>query len=132
MIDELAVYSRALSASEIQAIYNSGGDGKCLGNHKVPIFFTSPTNQSVFVGDVVHFAVNAGGTAPFYYQWYLNQTNELNGQTNDTLTLANAQTNEIGTYSVVVTNSFGVTNSASAALSGESKSAVRFRLPPIS
>jgi hypothetical protein len=31
LIDELSLYNRALSAAEIQAIYNVGGAGKCLG-----------------------------------------------------------------------------------------------------
>src|ERR1017187_3080116 len=30
MIDELAIFNRALSASEIQAIYNAGSAGKCM------------------------------------------------------------------------------------------------------
>ncbi len=29
LIDEPAIYSRALSAAEIQAVYNAGSDGKC-------------------------------------------------------------------------------------------------------
>jgi hypothetical protein len=37
LVDELSVYNRALSAAEIQAIYNAGSAGKCLP----PLYITS-------------------------------------------------------------------------------------------
>ena len=30
LMDELSIYNRALSQSEIQAIYNAGSGGKCV------------------------------------------------------------------------------------------------------
>jgi hypothetical protein len=37
LIDDLALYNRALSLLEIQAIYNAGGSGKCL----TPVYITA-------------------------------------------------------------------------------------------
>jgi hypothetical protein len=37
LVDEASVYSRALSLSEIQAIYNAGSAGKCLGTTAAPV-----------------------------------------------------------------------------------------------
>src|SRR5262249_35354943 len=43
LIDEVSIYSRALSASEIQAIFAAGSAGKCkCGRETIPI----PTSQS--------------------------------------------------------------------------------------
>ena len=55
------------------------------------------------------------GTAPFGYQWTFNSTN-LPGATNSTLMLNNVDTNNAGTYSVVVTNVAGSVTSSNATL----------------
>ena len=36
-MDEVSLYSRALSAAEIQAIYNADGAGKCLESGSAPV-----------------------------------------------------------------------------------------------
>jgi hypothetical protein len=114
LIDEPSIYSRALSASEIQAIYNAGSAGKCF-TPVAPAITTQPTNQTSLVGGTATFSVAASGTAPLGYQWSLNGTN-ITGATNPTLTLNNVQLTQAGSYSVVVTNIAGSTNSASAVL----------------
>jgi hypothetical protein len=114
MVDEPSIYSRALSASEIQAIYNAGSAGKCF-TPVAPTITTQPTNQTSLVGGTATFSVAASGTAPVSYQWSLNGTN-ITGAINPTLTLNNVQLTQAGSYSVVVTNIAGATNSASAVL----------------
>ena len=114
LIDELSLYSRALSSNEVAAIYNAGGAGKCF-TPVAPVITTQPTNQAVAVGQTATFSVTASGTAPLSYQWSLNGTN-ITGATNPTLTLNNVQLTQPGSYSVVVTNIVGSTNSASAVL----------------
>src|SRR5665213_2901966 len=49
------------------------------------------------------------------YQWQLD-SNNISGATNATLTLTDVQTNQTGSYSVVVTNSAGSTASSNAVL----------------
>ncbi len=101
-IDEVSVYNRPLSGSEIQAIYTAGSSGKCLT--AIPAFIvTQPANSAVFVGGSTTFSVTAGGTPPFNYQWRFNGTS-LTNATNATLTLANVQSSQAGSYAVVVGN----------------------------
>jgi hypothetical protein len=113
-IDELSVYSRALSASEIAAIYNAGASGKCpLG---VPPSITAqPASQSVLAGSAVTFTVTATGTSPLSYQWRFNGTNNA-GATGTSLSLSNVQPAQAGAYAVQISNAYGSTNSANALL----------------
>ena len=53
---------------------------------------------------------------PFSYQWNFNGTN-IDGATNVSLVLANVQTNQAGSYSVTITNTFGGLTSSNAVLS---------------
>ncbi|HEV7926959.1 MAG TPA: immunoglobulin domain-containing protein [Verrucomicrobiae bacterium] len=52
------------------------------------------------------------------YQWQFNNTN-IPGATNATLALADVQTNETGSYSVILTDSAGSTSSSNAVLTVE-------------
>jgi hypothetical protein len=115
LIDEPSIYNRVLSANEIAAIYLAGANGKCM-TPIPPTISMQPTNQLVPIGGAAVFTVEASGSAPLLYQWEFNGTNILNA-TNSVLTLLNVQTNQAGNYSVVVSNSFGVTNSIVVALS---------------
>jgi hypothetical protein len=94
---------------------------------EAPLITTQPTNQTVGLGSAVTFVVTAAGAAPLSYQWQFAGANLMNGlapdgstiggATTPTLSLNNAQTNDDGDYSVIVTNSFGsVTSSPPAVL----------------
>ena len=76
---------------------------------------TQPVSQTVTQGSNVVFSVVASGTAPFGYQWTFNSTN-LVGATNATLTLNNVDTNNVGSYAVMVTNVAGTITSSNATL----------------
>jgi sugar lactone lactonase YvrE len=75
-----------------------------------------PTNQVKLVSSNATFAVTVFGTAPFAYQWWLNQTNLLLNATNASLILTNVQSANAGSYSVVVTNAGGSITSPPAVL----------------
>ena len=62
------------------------------------------------------FGVTATGDSPLNYQWFFNGTNILGNATNSLLSIPNAQTNNAGNYTVVVTNSIGAVTSAPAML----------------
>jgi hypothetical protein len=113
-IDELAVYSRALSGAEIQAIYNAGVAGKCLLS-LAPIITAQPQNQTRVIGQTATFNVVATGPAPLSYQWRLGGSS-LNGATNSSLVLLDVQPANAGTYSAVVSNSAGIATSSNAVL----------------
>jgi choice-of-anchor C domain-containing protein len=85
-------------------------------NTLVPPFITKqPASKTIISGGDAMFSVTAVGTAPLRYQWYFN-TGALAGQTNNTLTLNNVQTNRAGNYYVVITNVAGSVTSAIATL----------------
>ncbi len=112
VIDELDVFNRALTALEVQSIYNAGAVGKCgIG----PSITSQPTNQTVTAGANVTFTVAATGASPLSYQWRFNTTN-IAGAINATLTLTNLQLADGGNYSVVVSNSVSSVTSSNAIL----------------
>ncbi len=83
-----------------------------------PIIQVQPVSQTVPLGPsaaTAAFSVEATGSLPLGYQWQLNGTN-ITGATGATLDLANASAGNMGNYRVIMSNSFGVTVSLSAAL----------------
>lgn len=76
-----------------------------------PSIATPPQNLTVNQGNLATFTVSAAGTAPLAYQWKHANTN-IPGATASSYVKVNAQPADAGTYSVVITNSFGATNSA--------------------
>ncbi len=111
-MDEVSLYSRALSAAEIQAVYSAGGSGKCP---LAPMISAQPQTQSAIFGDTVLFSVAATGTAPLSYQWQVN-SNAISGATGSSLVLTNVQSADAGAYSVIVSNLAGTATSSSAVL----------------
>jgi hypothetical protein len=81
-----------------------------------PLIATNPTSQNAVQGSNVTFAVAATGSATLAYQWQFN-SNNLAGETNALLTLANVQPSQAGAYRCVVTNEAGARASANATLS---------------
>ncbi|PWU11411.1 MAG: hypothetical protein C5B50_23380 [Verrucomicrobia bacterium] len=80
-----------------------------------PTITSSPSDQTVSVGDNVSFNVAASGTPPLAYLWQHDGTN-LAGAFGTTLTLSNVQPCQAGTYDAVVTNLAGSAQSDSAML----------------
>jgi hypothetical protein len=112
LMDEMSIYSVALSSSQIQAIYNAGGAGKCP---VPPVIVSEPQNATVVAGSPASFSVGATGSQPLIYQWFINQTG-IPMATNATLVLTNVQAANTGSYSVTIANLAGITNSSSASL----------------
>ncbi|MCE9593411.1 MAG: immunoglobulin domain-containing protein [Planctomycetes bacterium] len=69
---------------------------------------TTPNAQVACPGGGASFSTTASGAGPFTYQWK-KDGNALAGATASTLTLANVQASDAGTYSVLVTGSCGST-----------------------
>ena len=65
-----------------------------------------PQSQAMSPGANITFNVTATGATPMAYQWTCNGTN-LPGATNATLVLNNVQTNQTGSYQVLVMNPTG-------------------------
>ena len=79
------------------------------------VITTPPASQHVTPGSNVTFSVVASGSGPLTYQWKLNG-GAIVGATNATYAIANAQTGNMGFYSVTVSNSAGSVDSAVAIL----------------
>jgi hypothetical protein len=80
-----------------------------------PTFTTQPSNQTAYTGGAASFTAEATGSSVISYQWKKNGT-AITGATSGTLTLANVQTSDAGSYSVLATNSDGSTSSVIAQL----------------
>ncbi|MBV8329755.1 MAG: IPTL-CTERM sorting domain-containing protein [Verrucomicrobia bacterium] len=67
---------------------------------------SQPVAQNVNLGQSVTFSINVAGTGPFTYQWLFNGA-AISGATSSSYTIPNASSGNAGSYSVVVTDSFG-------------------------
>jgi Concanavalin A-like lectin/glucanases superfamily/N-acetylmuramoyl-L-alanine amidase/Immunoglobulin domain len=81
-----------------------------------PTITAHPANVTASAGSNATFSVVAVGPGPLHYQWLLNST-QIAGATASTYTRTNVQVQFSGSYSVVVTNSYGSTTSSNAFLS---------------
>src|SRR5208282_836578 len=88
-----------------------------------PVVVLQPVSQTVLPGASASFTVSAVGNTPYSYQWQFNGTNLVNnannyvGVTTKLLTVTNVSPGNAGTYSVVVSDFLGSTNSSGAVLS---------------
>jgi hypothetical protein len=102
-IAQMAFFTNALTAAQIQQIYSAGG---------VPPFFRSqPVAGVLNAGQSFTNTVAVGGATPYSYQWYLNNS-PVSGQTNASLVYSPATAGESGNYYVVATNAYGATTSS--------------------
>jgi hypothetical protein len=115
VIDEASLYSRALSAAEVSAIYAAQSSGKCVAPPMPPNITMQPQSQTVAAWSDATFSVGASGTIPLNYQWRLNG-NDIPGATANTFTRHNVEPCQAGVYSVFLSNVAGSATSAGATL----------------
>ncbi len=80
-----------------------------------------PTNQFVLLNNNATFSASTTGDAPMSFQWYFNGApltdgGRVAGSTTTNLAIANVQTNDAGSYQLVVTNNYGTATSTVATL----------------
>ena len=123
VIDEASIYSRALNASEVGAIFAADIGGKCPVTATLPpVILSQPADTTVHLGANATFTVTAGGSAPLSYQWQFNGQNLANsahivGATSNVLTIVNAGFSDAGSYRVVISNAAGSISSFLVGLS---------------
>lgn len=127
-LDEISLYARALTPTEIRAVFLSRGEGKCT---EPPVIVEQPKSLRVNEGGNAVFHVVATGNPELRYQWYsvIRRRPEpitLLGETNTTLILSNVrpyQDESFGYHFVLITNAFGSARSDDILL--------RVNLPPL-
>ncbi len=82
----------------------------------MPTILVPPETQTAEAGSTVQFETLSTGMPVLWYEFFFNRTNALTGNTNGFLQLTNVQYAQSGAYTVLVTNSFGVTTSSPATL----------------
>jgi autotransporter-associated beta strand protein len=80
-----------------------------------PVITAQPQSLTNLVGTDAAFTVAATSCGPVSYQWYLN-TDALADETNATLTVADVQLTDAGSYTVTLANAAGSSTSAVAVL----------------
>ena len=81
-----------------------------------PTITLQPADTWGVFGQLASFTVTASGSTPLSYQWHKNGI-DIAGATISAYSLPAVQTNDAGTYSVTVTNAFGLAISSNALLS---------------
>src|SRR5262249_25263192 len=76
-----------------------------------PSITSQPQSQTNVVGSTVDFVVSAVGSLPLSYQWLFDGT-VIPGANGTDLHLDNLQLSQYGTYTVVITNTYGAVTSA--------------------
>lgn len=103
--------------TNLTAVSARGLHSLALQGNGAPVITVQPFSQKASAGDPVRFTVEAVGVPILKYQWRFNGAN-IPGATASALNyiLPNAQLANIGAYSVVVTNNFGMVTSSVATL----------------
>jgi uncharacterized repeat protein (TIGR03803 family) len=101
-----------------------GGSGNCGTVFRFlvpPVITVQPQSQTNNAGATVIFLVSATSLNPMGFQWQRNGTNlvdggNLSGTTTNILSITGISDSDVGTYSVVLTNSDGSVTSSNATL----------------
>jgi hypothetical protein len=122
-IDDVAIYNKALTASQVQNHYFTTG---------VPPVITQlvPSSQTANPGDNVAFTVSAIGASPLAYQWYDNNGSLISWGTNATLNLTNVQSSQEGTYSVTVSDPYNSASTNALLIVGSGAPTISVNLSP--
>jgi hypothetical protein len=123
LMDEVALYNKALSKDAVQSLFLTGVGSKILGVSLPPL-----ASRSVFSGSRVQLNASASGSAPITYQWqasgtglgiFTNLPNSGNysGVTSGTLTINNVNAANALDYQVIAANVAGSVTSSISTLS---------------
>jgi hypothetical protein len=94
-----------------------GSGGSSAPAAAAPSIATQPSDQKVVVGQPATFTVVAGGSAPLAYQWQKGGTPISGATASSYTTPPSVQSDDGGTFLVVVSNAAGSMTSTSAKLS---------------
>lgn len=105
-IDDVAFFNRALSSSDINALYATA-----VGINPTVQILSQTTNDSAVLGDAITLSVTVSGLNPVF-QWYKNNA-VVSGATNASFTVTtNAVLSDAGNYYVLASNQVNSVTSA--------------------
>jgi hypothetical protein len=114
-VDEVAFYTNALTAAQIEAHYELGTNSFRVAP-VAPDFVSAPASTTNYSGTTVTFSAVVSGTQPVSYQWKRGGTAIL-GQTNSSYSfICSYPADDGATFSLMVTNSVGQKTSPDATL----------------
>jgi hypothetical protein len=107
LIDEVAVFNRALSIGELSDLFGAA----LLGGDLPPGISIQPVSQTLYAGRTATFSVSAVGTSP-HYQWRTNgvpvgDQGNLSGSATPSLTLTSVTAANQMAFDLVITNHVG-------------------------
>ncbi len=108
-IDEVAIFTNALSAAQLTALYNAAGILPAITSQP------QPASTTLYEGQSISYSVAAIGPQPITYQWQKN-TVAISGQTNTTFSINNLHISDTANYSVKLTNPSGSVTSSVVSL----------------
>jgi len=114
LLDEVSLYDRALSETELKAIVAADQWGKCLAP---PTFKFQPASQSIPAGEDVKFSAEVLGAKPITYFWTSNGVMlPVFAFNKPSLLIEKIRTSNGGIYSLLASNSLGITTRSDALL----------------
>jgi len=108
-IDEVAIFTNALSAAQLTALYNAAGILPTITSQP------QPASTTLYEGQNTSYSVAAIGPQPITYQWQKNGA-AISGQTTTTFSLTNLHISDTANYSVKLTNPSGSVTSSVVSL----------------
>lgn len=117
LVDDVRIYNRSLSATEVRALFNYESTGVAPS---LPQITRQPTPVSGYEGETLKISVEASGYQ-LGYQWQRGGQNlgsdvRLLGINSSELQIKGARLDDGGDYRVLVTNSFGAVTSTTVKL----------------
>jgi hypothetical protein len=107
-----------ISADGLLVLADTGNNTISVGGAVIgaaPTILIQPQDQSTVFGGSATFTVLASGTMPLSYQWSFNSA-PIIGATGSSYTRSNMQSNDLGSYSVFITNMIDHVTSSNALL----------------
>ncbi len=118
-LDDLAMWNRGLSPTEVRTIYNNGLAGRALLSDSAtitpPSIISSPEAVEVTRGESFTLGVEFDGSTPIVAQWYRDGV-PMPGQDSVTFSVDSASQSDAGLYAVRISNAAGTIISSQASV----------------
>ncbi len=117
LLDDVAIYGRALGTAEVQEHYGVGltGVGYCHAG-VAPVIIQHPASVTTAAGQPASFSVNAVSRLPMTYVWKKGGNPIIGAPNSNTYSIGSVSAADAGSYTCTVSNTAGNTTSNAAVL----------------